>query len=78
MNITQSIHGVLKVRAVRFHPSNANSVSIDIETENGELSQTLYFGHSAHSFGQACAMFYALGGSPEKIVGPDSDVLGDG
>ncbi len=69
MNIHQDIHGVCKVRAVRLHPSNSNSVSIDIETEGGLLNQTLYFGYSAHAAGQANALFYALGGSPEDVVG---------
>lgn len=68
MSMTQDIHDVLKVSARRYMPDNGNAVTIDIETAEGTLSQTLYFGRDTYSAGKAAAFFYALGGTPEMVV----------
>ena len=69
MNMQQNIHGVVKIRATNLHRTNSNAVTVDIETEGGTLSQTVYFGNGVKEASDASAYFYALGGEICEVVG---------
>lgn len=73
MNMTQGIHGVTGVRAVRLMPKNGNAVSIMIETEGGQMETTLYFGDGEKQAGDAYKLFYALDGDPADVVGSKAE-----
>lgn len=65
MAITQGIHRVISVKAVRWMPENSNAVTFNIHTEDGDVTQTLYFGEDGPV---AEEFFYSLHGKPEQIV----------
>ena len=73
MYIHQDIHGVCKVRAIRFNPKNSNSVTLQIDTEGGVLEQTLYFDYGQAAKGRAAELFYALKGDPADVIGSKAE-----
>ena len=73
MNSHQGIHGVCKVRAIRYNPNNSNSVTILIETEGGQLEQSLYFGYTTQGAANARKLFFDMGGLPEGVIGSKAE-----
>ena len=69
MHTALSIHCVENVTAKRYYPSNANSVTLTIETRNDGIMETvLYFGYTPEQASKAAALFYALGGLEKDVV----------
>lgn len=68
-NVTQNIHGVTDVKAdMLLIMAQKIAVSFTIETDEGDVSQTLFFKKDVKGQSKARMLFALLGGTEDDVV----------